>query len=437
MEGITYGDLFSSLSQIGIITDTDESSPTFGLLVINTETKDSSGNNVVQSTATMTFKEALAKDPEAVAKLFAAKNEARSNSPDFGENSIVASITEPGTYDVSYTTDSSGNIASATINGKEAKIQGTTISLTRTPESSDSGVATVASFNGLADRVMEMDIQQLATRSTTTIQAGLADRTDAINTGADPVDFSYEYNGVTRTFEIAPDSTLNDLVSGINADSANPGVSARIAASGEEPPRYNLVLEAKETGANPVISVTLPGGGALATAPATEEAGVNARYKAWASGTAEPAGYTESGTNDVAVAAGLTVSLQGTGTATIKALQYNDADGTVLDIYNLAPDSTMEGTFSLRQGKVNELLDMLGGTEGILGSSGTLAILENNYDDIIANIEDKITKEDERLQKWLRTTKLRFSRLETTLSNYQNLQASIESQIKQLNSGSS
>jgi flagellar hook-associated protein 2 len=79
---------------------------------------------------------------------------------------------------------------------------------------------------------------------------------------------------------------------------------------------------------------------------------------------------------------------------------------------------------------------MLSGTDGVLGSNGTLAILEKNYWEIVANIESKIQKEDERLQKWLRLTKLRFSRLETVLSTYQNLQASLEAQIAKLDTSS-
>jgi flagellar hook-associated protein 2 len=245
----TYGDLFSSLSQIGIITDAVEGSPTFGLLVINTESKDSSGNTVLLSTATMTLKDALAKDPEAVAKLFAARNEGQSNSSNFGLNSFVATITRPGTYDVSYTTDTNGDIVSAEINGKEA--------------------------------VIDMANRQIALYDT------------------------------------------------------------------------------------------------------------------------------------------------------------DDAAGIILEIYNLTPDSTMEGKVSIRQGKINEILGMLEGTDGILGSNGGLAILENNYDEIIENIESKIQQEDERLTKWLRLTKLRFSRLEAVLAKYQNIQASLESQIEQLKSNSS
>lgn len=251
IEGKIYGDVFSSLSQVGIITDTDESSATFGLLVVNTATT-SSGTIYQQSTGTLTLKEALAKDPQAVARLFAANNDAKSNSSNFGVNSIVDNITKPGTYDVSYTTDSSGSITSAYINGKEA--------------------------------VIDMANRQIALYS---------------HTGAD------------------------------------------------------------------------------------------------------------------------------------------DAAGIVLDIYNFTPDMTIEGTVSVRQGKINELLGMLGGSDGILGENGTLKILENNYDTIINNINEKIQKEDTRLQKWLRTTRLRFSRLETVLANYQNLQTSIESQIAQLNSSSS
>ncbi|CAK7002995.1 MAG: hypothetical protein DELT_00108 [Desulfovibrio sp.] len=249
INGKDYGDVFSSLAQIGIITDSDESSATFGLLIINSATT-SGGVTYQNSTSTLTLKEALEKDPEAVARLFAANNEAKSNSTYFGVNSIVEGITQPGTYDVSYTVDASGVITSATINGKAASI-----------------------------------------------------------------------------------------------DNQNRQIAL----------------------------------------------------------------YSHDGSDDAA--------------------------GVVLDIYDFTA-GTKDGTFSVRQGKVNEILGMLSGTDGILGTNGTLAILENNYDTIIANIEDKIQKEDERLSKWLTTTKARFARLEATLANYMNLQTSIESQIESLNSSS-
>ena len=436
IEGKMYGDLFNSLSQIGIITDTDESSPTFGLLVIN-QTVEKDGVAYVQSEGTFTLKEALAKDATAVAKLFSANHEAKSNSSDFAVSSMVNTITEPGNYDVSYTVDASGNITQAYINGKEAKVDGSTISLVRNTQSTNSNAATITS-NGTADRDVEVNVTHEATKASTTISTELANRTDSINDTGAEIDFTYEFNGVTRTVEVDPNSTLDGLANTINKDSTNPGVVASIMATDDDPPKYNLVLTAKDTGLTAGITTSATGG-ALAGVSTTTELGQNAQYSYRdVTNDANSAWTTvDSTSNTLTLPTGEIITVNGAGTATLKAQKHNDADGIVIDIYNLTPGETIEGSISVRQGKINEILGMLEGSEGILGSSGTLAILEKNYDTIMGNIKDKIKKEDERLEKWLRTTKLRFSRLETVLANYQNLQTSIESQISQLSSNKS
>ncbi|MDR2162191.1 MAG: flagellar filament capping protein FliD [Desulfovibrio sp.] len=110
----------------------------------------------------------------------------------------------------------------------------------------------------------------------------------------------------------------------------------------------------------------------------------------------------------------------------------NDADGLVLEIYDLTVGSHSNLTVAVRQGKVNELLSLMEGSQGILGSEGTLAVLENNYKNIIKNIDQKLMDEDERLIRWERTTKARFVRLETQIARYQQLNKDVKSQIAQL-----
>ncbi|MCL1939985.1 MAG: flagellar filament capping protein FliD [Desulfovibrionaceae bacterium] len=108
--------------------------------------------------------------------------------------------------------------------------------------------------------------------------------------------------------------------------------------------------------------------------------------------------------------------------------------GLVLDIYphSLVAGSDVSGTVSLREGKVNELLSMLDGSEGMLGTSGTLRNLERNYQDIIDNIEKKISREDERLAKWERTMINKFARLDAVLARYNQLNEGLQAQIAQL-----
>ena len=123
-------DTYCTLSQLGILTDAEEGSETAGLLELDTDE----------------LEEALENDVDAVALLFSAVNKGSTNSTDFSFSSCVETVTEPGTYELSYTM-SGGSITSASINGNAATISGDTI--TGAPGTSESGL--VVSVNNLAD----------------------------------------------------------------------------------------------------------------------------------------------------------------------------------------------------------------------------------------------------------------------------------------------
>lgn len=101
------GDKYAALAQIGILTDAEEGSPTYGLLKLDDEL----------------FDEAMSEDPDAVAQLFSAYYEGESQSTDFTFTSLIEGTTQAGVYDVVIVSDGS-EITSATINGEEASISG-------------------------------------------------------------------------------------------------------------------------------------------------------------------------------------------------------------------------------------------------------------------------------------------------------------------------
>lgn len=101
------GDRFSALSQLGILTDAEQGSPTNGLLVIDYEE----------------LNKALEENPTAVAELFAQEPTGVSHTTDLTFNSLIDGTTKPGIYDVQVVSDGS-KIVSATINGEEAAISG-------------------------------------------------------------------------------------------------------------------------------------------------------------------------------------------------------------------------------------------------------------------------------------------------------------------------
>lgn len=129
------GDVFSSLSQIGITTDVVEGSDTYGQLIFD----------VLDSSFT-DFDEALAEDPMAVALLFAADNVGESLSSDFSHGSNIPGVTSPGEHEVSYEI-SDGVVVSATINGEGVTVSGTRF--TGASETIASGLT--VQVNNLAD----------------------------------------------------------------------------------------------------------------------------------------------------------------------------------------------------------------------------------------------------------------------------------------------
>ena len=101
------GDRYSALSQLGIMTDAEEGSASYGLLKVDFEI----------------LEKALKDDPNGVAELFSAKYLGESQSPDFTYTSLVEKTTKPGLYDIQIVSDGT-TITSATINGEPAKISG-------------------------------------------------------------------------------------------------------------------------------------------------------------------------------------------------------------------------------------------------------------------------------------------------------------------------
>jgi flagellar hook-associated protein 2 len=100
--GFDYdADKYSTLSQLGILTDAEEGSATEGLLVLDEDV----------------FDAILSSNADAVAQLFSAQYIGRTSSSDFSISSYIKNTTKCGTYDLSYTTDASGKITAATING--------------------------------------------------------------------------------------------------------------------------------------------------------------------------------------------------------------------------------------------------------------------------------------------------------------------------------
>ncbi|WP_290920595.1 flagellar filament capping protein FliD [Halodesulfovibrio sp.] len=103
-------DSYNALSQLGLYTDTNEGSETFGQLLINEEELD----------------EILEDDPYAVAELLGCANSGISDTRGVQVTSTIDGITAPGAYEFEYTVVD-GEVVSATFNGEPASIDGNVI----------------------------------------------------------------------------------------------------------------------------------------------------------------------------------------------------------------------------------------------------------------------------------------------------------------------
>ena len=244
-------------------------------------------------------------------------------------------------------------------------------------------------------------------------------------------EFSFTIGSKNYTSSVLPGENLEQFAARINASKNSP-ITVSIDDSGST---LKLNFQSKETGADVQITgftSTLPG---MATVGAST-AGADARYTV--NGGAVKTSKTNAVTNAVP---GLNLALKGIGTTSLDAQKHNDADGIMLHPDNLTLGS-YNGTVRIKQGKINELLRLLEGPpskpeEGMLGSKGALQILQDNYDKIIAGIDAKVEREDTRITKWERLTKMRFARLDATLKQYDGLSKSIAAQIKTLGGNSS
>lgn len=116
-------------------------------------------------------------------------------------------------------------------------------------------------------------------------------------------------------------------------------------------------------------------------------------------------------------------------TGEVTALE-GPAKGIVFLVLDKSVDGTFGGDVRIKQGKTRELADLL--KDYSSSQTGPMRIVEDNYEDIIKNIDKKIDYEETRLSKRANVLRLKFARLEALLGQYDQLNTSLGNQIKQL-----
>lgn len=115
----------------------------------------------------------------------------------------------------------------------------------------------------------------------------------------------------------------------------------------------------------------------------------------------------------------------------------NEAAGVAIQFANggMSPGS-YSSTINIRQGKINELLDFFekevssSTVEGV--EQGHIPTIIASYQDSIKQLEDKISSETARIDLWEQREKLKYARLEQTLTEYNQKLSQISSYSQSL-----
>ena len=144
--------------------------------------------------------------------------------------------------------------------------------------------------------------------------------------------------------------------------------------------------------------------------------------------------YTTDGSGAIvsATIGGYPATISGT---TLTGPANSPVAGLAISAVNTTASSTFSGEIHLKLGKAGEITEKL--TDLTSSVSGPLHILQKNYQNIIDNINKKISYEEDRISRTETTLRLRFARLEATLAYYDNMKTSLENQTKQLSSSTS
>ena len=139
-----------------------------------------------------------------------------------------------------------------TLSDKLSKLSSINTFLQKKTSSTNASVGTVTANANAADGTYAIDVKQLATNAVLTSNHVFSSKKDIVTGAAQPPVFSYDYKGKTYSLSIPENCELDYLVTKINGDQNNPGVTASLLKTGNG---YVFQLQGKETGANADLSI--------------------------------------------------------------------------------------------------------------------------------------------------------------------------------------
>lgn len=121
---------------------------------------------------------------------------------------------------------------------------------------SDSSVLSANTLEGAELGNYHIKVNSLAQKSSWKSDTGLASQDSYVNDTGSAETFTYEVNGKSVSLEVASGTKLSALVSMINSDENNPGVSASIIKDGSSANPYKLLLKSDSLGEEGRITIT-------------------------------------------------------------------------------------------------------------------------------------------------------------------------------------
>lgn len=163
-------------------------------------------------------------------------------------------------------------------------------------------------------------------------------------------------------------------------------------------------------------------------------------YEAHIPGTTKPGSYdvkytvNPDGTMGDVFIGGVKASLSDPANNTYTIASGSGA-GLSISIKNLTPGISVESTVRIKQGKLAEIQEALKAEvqqDPLKEKTGPLIIMQDNYKEVMKNLETKIERETTRISQWERMMRLRFSRLDSVLAKYDQMMSANASSLGQL-----
>lgn len=205
----------------------------------------------------------------------------------------------------------------------------------------------------------------------------------------------------------------------------------------EGSPTQGLILLDETTLRNVLASNAYAVGKIFAANYMGDTTSANTSFTSYISGITKPGTYSVSYTVAGGKITGATIgghpAIFYSNSSTITGAAGYDEAGMVIRVNNLT-NGTYTSAVNLRLGKSPELVSEL--TDLTNADSGPLNILQKNYVTISDNIQKKIDYETKRISTMETHLRARFSKLDTVLGKYSQIQSQLGSQIAQLTSSS-